>query len=135
MKKPKVTGIEQTMANINKAIANITDHTVGGLLAGGLIIQRAAQEGVPVEYGHLKSTAYTRKAIDNPKAVEIGFSASYAVYVHENMQQKLKGQARPSGLGVYWGPKGRPKFLELAAKEKKSEVVEAIVRHAKSGAK
>lgn len=56
--------------------------------------------------------------------IEIGFSASYAIFVHENMQQKLKGKPRASGKGVYWGPRGRPKFLEIAMNEMKDEVVQ-----------
>lgn len=128
--KVEVKGVRQVQQNLNKEIAAIKGRTVGGLLAAGLIIQADAQRRVPVEYGKLRQFAFTRKAQNNPQAVEVGFSADYAVYVHENLQQKLKGKPRPSGLGVYWGPQGEPKFLERAANAKRDEVVDAVRKHA-----
>lgn len=53
---------------------------------------------------------------DMSATVTVGYTAAYAIYTHENMQQKLKGQPRPSGIGTYWSP-GQPKFLEQPARE------------------
>lgn len=134
-------GEAEVMHNLNKEIADIVGATPGGLMAGGLIVQRAAQAGVPVEYGNLRASAFTRKAmfgggltgaldlasgLGSKPAVEVGFTASYALFVHEDMEMKLAGKPRPSGLGVYWGPHGRPQFLILAAHEKSDEVLDAI---------
>lgn len=55
----------------------------------------------------------------------VGYTAKYAIYVHENMEMKLKGQPRPSGLGTYWNP-GGPKFLERPARELRGELVKII---------
>ena len=90
--------------------------------AGGLKIQGYAQENVPVEYGNLQGSAYTQKI---PLGAEVGFSAEYAIYVHENMEQTLKGEPRPSGLGTYWNP-GGPKFLERAVNENGDEIVDIV---------
>ena len=73
--------------------------------------------------GELKQSA-TQKAV-------VGYSAAYAIYVHENMEiwppgMRLAGKPRPGGLvasgkrkgqprhGYYWDPQGQaqPKFLE-----------------------
>lgn len=94
-----------------------------GLHKGGLIVQRQAQQWVPVDTGNLRGSAFTRVVGTH---VEVGFSANYAIYVHENMEQKLKGQPRASGRGVYWGPDGRPKFLEAAWKAKREEFMQAV---------
>ncbi len=53
------------------------------------------------------------------KSVITGFTAAYALYVHENMEMKLAGQPRPKGRGFYWDPQGisGPKFLEGPARE------------------
>jgi hypothetical protein len=107
--------------------------TMGGLLAGGYVILRQAQKWVPVEHGKLRASGYVLKAQKDPSAVEIGFSASYAIYVHENLEQKLKGQPRPSGLGKYWGPNGRPRFLSAAATETRQQVLDKIAEIAKKG--
>ena len=107
-----IEGLDETMASLNGEIGKIIGRTTGGLLAGGLIIQRRAQELVPVRYGNLKGSAFTRKTPEDDKVVEVGFSAAYALYVHENLEaHHTNGQA---------------KFLETAADEKSGEVVEAV---------
>ena len=123
-------GLDEILASINSEISGIKNRGVDGLLEGGFMIQGRSQRKVPVEYGNLRASAYTRKAIDEPSAVEVGFSAAYALEVHENMEQKRAGQPRPSGLGVYWGPKGEPKFLESTVTEGASEFVEIVRRKA-----
>lgn len=123
-------GFDQVMANLNKEIGAIEDRSIGGLLAAGLKVQGESQGNVPVEYGNLRAGAYTQKAPDDPSAVEIGYQAAYAPFVHENMEMKLKGRPRPSGLGVYWGPSGGPKFLERAVTDLQEEIVSTVANHA-----
>lgn len=127
----RVKGVDKALNGLNKELRKIEGKTIAGLMAGGLIIQGEAQKRVPVEYGNLRGSAYTRKSRTNAKKVEVGFSAAYALFIHENMEQKLKGEARPSGLGVYWGPNGQPKFLESAMIDKQQEVLEAVAAYAK----
>jgi hypothetical protein len=51
-------------------------------------------------------------------SVSVGYTAAYAVYVHENIEMKWKGLPRPKPKhGVYWGPHGQAKFLEQPARE------------------
>ncbi len=119
-------GLDEVMKNLNREISNVEGRAVSGLYRAGLLIQGVAQTRVPVEYGHLRQSAYTRKSRDNPNAVEVGFAAAYALFVHENMEQKLRGQPRASGLGKYWGPKGQPKFLESAVSDNQDKIVEII---------
>lgn len=123
--------VETVFRKLNARINNLKEVTLDGLLAGGFIILRQAQQWVPVEHGKLRASGYCRRSPVDPAIVEIGFSAAYAIYVHENLEQKLKGQPRPSGLGTYWGPNGRPRFLAAAAKATGKEVVDTIVSRAK----
>lgn len=71
-------------------------------------------------------------------SVVVGYTAAYALFVHENMEMKLEGQPRPSGLGVYWGPEGAgPKFLEGPARENRdvlAEIVKTAIRQGKTEA-
>jgi len=123
-----VDGISNVLSNLNKEIGNIQGRSRGGLLAAGLKVIRLAKERVPVEYGPLKASGYARPVKDG---ADVGFSADYAVYVHENMEQKLKGQPRPSGLGVYWGPHGQPKFHESAFVDLHDEIIRTVHERAK----
>jgi hypothetical protein len=131
-----VKGLDQTLKNLNKKILAVKGVTLDGLLAGGLIVQRDAQQHVPVEYGVLRQSAYTRKARggDSP-TVEVGFSAHYAPYVHENLEMKWRGLPRKSGKGVYWGPKGEARFLANAVDRQTSKVVEVIEKRAAAALK
>jgi len=69
--------------------------------------------------------------VDGDASVIVGYTANYALYVHENIQMKLQGQPRPAGQpGVYWGPKGQAKFLEQPARTMRDELAR-IIREAK----
>jgi hypothetical protein len=136
----KVEGLDTVMANLNREVLAIAGGTLAGLLEAGLIIQRDAQLHVPVDVGNLKASAYTREAThsraDRP-AVEVGFTAAYAVFVHENLEMKLKGQERTSGSGKgrYWDPQGRagPKFLQNSVNRNRGKVLRAVQKHARVG--
>lgn len=59
--------------------------------------------------------------------VVVGFTAAYAVYVHENVAMKLKGKPRTGkgAKGKYWDPQGKAqaKFLESPFRSMKNELV------------
>lgn len=66
--------------------------------------------------------------VDGDASVVVGYTAAYALYVHENTQMKLKGQPRPKGKpGVYWGPSGQAKFLEQPARTLQPELAKIIL--------
>lgn len=120
----KIEGLDDLNRALAAIVGEVTQEAVDGIFEGALVIQGAAQKNAPYEYGDLVRSAYTRKLQDG---AETGFEAAYAVYVHENMEQTLKGQPRPSGLGTYWNP-GGPKFLERAVNEHSQDVLDAVIR-------
>ena len=87
-----VTGVSSIMAKLR----------VGGLQQGmimesrlkkaGLFVQRESQKVVPVEFGVLKNSAFTRKlkGVGFTADIIVGYTAHYAVYVHENLQARHK---------------------------------------------
>lgn len=64
----------------------------------------------------------------------VTFTAEYALYVHEAVEMVLKGQPRPSGIGVYWGPHGQAKFLEEPMRTRWKELEEVMQREFDRGA-
>ena len=108
-------------------IAEIKGATLTGLLAAGLVIEKAAIENAPKDIGDLRSSAYAQPT---DTGVQVGFTAEYAPAVHENMEQKLKGVKRSHGKGSYWD-NGGPKFLERAMNEKEQEALAKIAEFAK----
>jgi len=131
--------MDAVLNNIEGAQRAIAKGVSKGLRRAGLILQRQAQLLVPVDYGVLKASAFTRAAGTGlTTQVNVGFTAAYALFVHENRAifppgMRLKGQPRgsveqstgvgrdastgrfrSSGRGRYWDPQGQaqPKFLE-----------------------
>lgn len=118
---------------LNKEVDKIKKKTVAGSMALGLMIQREAMLLVPVHLGELRNSAYTQKSPDNPTVIEVGFSAVYAMAIHENLEAKLKGQPRPDGIGVYWGPDGEPQFLLKAVQKVMPNAPAVYAEYAKVG--
>jgi len=76
---------------------------------------------------------------DTSPEVRVGYTANYAVYVHE-MPVKHRGKPRKSGTGKgnYWDPpsKGQNKFLEQPARELSNDgtLVDIVATAARKGA-
>lgn len=119
----KVQGLDKLAVNLNivgdskgaaGAIANKLSGAVeAGLKAAGLYIQLESQKIVPVDEGILHNSAFTRA--EPPKGgglkttVRVGYTAEYAVYVHEDMNANHK-------------PGKTAKFIERVLLEKKKEI-------------
>jgi hypothetical protein len=92
-----------------------------GLKTAGLYLQRESQLLVPVDFGILKASAFTRafgKGFDT--VVIVGYTAFYAMFVHEMVEMKGRGLPRSApSKGNYWDPAGRgqAKFLEAPARD------------------
>lgn len=78
-------------------------------------------------------TKYANAARANTKRrVVVGFSASYAKFVHDKTDMKLQGLPRPSGIGVYWGPHGQAHFLSAPTFILKKQIARRIAQVTKS---
>lgn len=119
MAQNRVEGLDAVMGELNRQIGEIKGATVSGLLEGGLLIQRRSMQKVPVDTGNLRGSAYTRKAQDDPMAVEIGYEAEYAAEVHEDLEV---------GHAV-----GEAKYLERATSESTQDVLKIVTAKAKRG--
>lgn len=106
-------GLNEVTRNLNKQIQGIMTRTRAGLWEAGLLVQRRAQLLAPVDTGKLKASAYAN-AFDTPMgpAVEIGFTAAYAPYVHEIVE--------------YHHNVGQAKFLETALRNSEAEILDII---------
>jgi len=114
-----LTGTDKVLRNLNKEIKGIRGRTKAGLMAAGLVVKRRSMIRTPVDTGNLINSAYiTPTGTRTKPGVEIGYTASYAPYVHE-IQRSYK---KP---GSSW------KFLEKALKESVKDIVQIIRDHAR----
>lgn len=83
-----LTGIDTVKRNITRAIGVKVNQLYLGLMQAGRTVQRASMEIVPVDYGNLKASAFTAGQFSTDKntiIVTVGYTANYAIYVHENL--------------------------------------------------
>lgn len=122
-----IEGVEEIVNNFARLQNTMAADLVRGLKKAGNHLLEVSKDRVPVEYGELKDSGVVEvedKGLDS--TVSVGYTAPYALYVHEKIQMKLQGQPRKSGIGVYWGPHGSAKFLETPAREMGQELLDII---------
>lgn len=125
-----ITGAKQVLRNLSAVDRSMARGYAIGLKKAGLLLQRTSQLRVPVEYGLLKASAYTRANGSGwGTSVTVGYTSEYAAFVHQLVDMKLQGTPRPSGLGPnYWDPAGRGQalFLSSAIQDKKDEAQQLL---------
>lgn len=124
-----LTGMNEVLANLNRQIKGVSGRSERGLLLAGNYLLSKSQPQVPVEYGPLKASGFARKHPTKKMSVQVGYRQAYALWVHENTEEKLRGQPRPSGLGTYWNP-GNSKYLERPLREESPTMVRIIANEA-----
>lgn len=131
-----VFGLDEVVSNLNKQIEGIENRGLDGLMDAGLQIQRLAQQELrgSVVTGNLRASGYTRKtgelvrldssalnrenSVPDPSGrvdgdgVEVGFTAVYAVFVHEDQEGRS------------------PKFLEAPIRRNQKAIIDIIRRRA-----
>jgi hypothetical protein len=82
-------GTEAFLKNFKIVTEKQRKAALRGLYKGGLLLQRESQKVVPVDTGNLKNSAFTRKVEDSAiPEVQVGYTAAYGIYVHENEEAK-----------------------------------------------
>ncbi|KMK17798.1 hypothetical protein ABW09_12185 [Pluralibacter gergoviae] len=127
----KVRGIREAKANLNRIVGDIQGRKmVRAIKSALLIIAPEAAAGTPIGATSTLINSQFQEVMVNGTRItgRIGYSANYAVYVHE-AKGTLKGKPRPAsqGGGNYWDPHGEPKFLEKAGERRKPDV-DAVVK-------
>lgn len=127
----KLEGVAEVLSNLNRSNAALAVRFEQGVKLAGLMLQRESQKLVPVHFGVLKNSAFTRaEGSGFDTDVNVGYTAAYAVYVHEAVGMVLKGQPRTgkNAHGRYWDPQGRAqaKFLEEPARRLTPQLLKMI---------
>lgn len=113
-KNVEVTGLNALVKGLKKRSKRYEKGFERGIVKAALFLQRESQLIVPVDTGTLRNSAFTRKVGKglNTDAV-VGYTAFYAVYVHENTTaQHAAGKSA--------------KYLEKPYREKRPEIRQII---------
>ena len=117
-KKVKLKGMNKVMKNLNKEIQKIGGRCMKGLLLASIHVRRDMEKTpplIPIDTGNLRASWFSNSFYEggNP-VVRLGFSASYAIFVHENVGATFQ---RP-GSGA--------KFFESALKRNTETILQII---------
>lgn len=104
---------------LNKQIAKIKNNTYIGMQRVVLLVKASSMRRTPVDKGNLRASCYSevRKTPSGFKGI-IGYTAYYALYVHEIN----KNYRKP---GTSW------KFLEKVLKENRKKILDILHAEAK----
>lgn len=131
-----IEGVKEILDNLRKEDQKLAQRMEGALKLAGLTLQRESQSLVPVHFGNLKASAFTRaEGSGYDTEVSVGYTASYAIFVHEAVGMVLAGQPRrgKGAKGRYWDPQGKAqaKFLEEPSRRLAPELRKIIQEAAK----
>jgi hypothetical protein len=127
----KFKGLDTLARGVSSAYKKQMAAVRDGLLEAGLLLQAYSMEECPVQFGILRGSSYV-KMVDNG-TVQVGYTASYAIYVHEDLDA-LHGQKFndfyaaeiEAGKMKSRGPGQKAKYLEDPAREHLSEYRDII---------
>jgi hypothetical protein len=92
MAEDYLKGLDDVMKNLNKEIQAIEGKTMKGLIKAAIIVRRDMDKTspkIPIDTGNLRSSWFVTPVPNPVKPLLIaGFSANYALWVHENMEVK-----------------------------------------------
>jgi len=115
-----ISGFDQIIKNLNIEILAMTQGSKEGLLQVAKYIRRdmeVTQPFIPVDLGHLEGTWSAEPITEGKKhGVKMGFSAGYALWVHEMVDPNIKWSKIGSG----------PKFLEKAINRNHDAILQII---------
>lgn len=122
-----IRGLEQILKNLDSLQAKKKVARRAALTRIGIKVKADSFDMTPVDEGNLRASAYTEVTADT--SVQIGYTSAYAPFVHENMEQSMKGQPRKSGSkkGFYWET-GEPKFLDKAVKNNAAFILAELAK-------
>lgn len=132
-----ITGVYSIVAELKHYTNRMAIGVGVGLREAGALLQRESQKLAPVEFGNLRASAYTvARGVGFQTSVDVGYTASYALYVHEKVGMVLRGQPRrpsPPHIGKYWDPQGQgqAKFLEAPARKLAPQLIRIIIARAR----
>lgn len=125
----KIIGADEIAEQLRYHIKKIEDRSKRAIEAVGLRIERESKQRVPRITSELFKSGTTRfedKANFKSYAV-VSYGTSYAVFVHEAVEEKLRGKKRWKKLGgKYWDPHGKSKYLESIPRDFRPELQELV---------
>jgi hypothetical protein len=121
-RKTGIRGLDQLNRNLNKELDRAKIQSLSGFTRVGALINRevmTVSPTVPVDQGNLRGSWFVEFMTDlvtRNTGMRFGFSANYAIYVHERIDPTINWNVPGSG----------PKFLEAAIKRNTTRILQIM---------
>lgn len=124
----------ENFEKLNKNIDGIVDKISNQQLDRSLYIAATIGAGyaataTPIDTSTLINSQYITQPVKTTdvagKRVEVGYTANYALYVH-NFEDQPNPTPRPDGNGFTWDPNGEPYFLLNGFEQNEIEIRNAF---------
>ena len=108
-----IQGFDKVIRNLNSEIAKIEGRSTKGLIEAGIFVRRETETTpplTPLDTGNLRSS-WATSTFRTPAGPShnIGYTANYAAYVHENVDAQFSGREPVKRKGKKsLAPGGRP---------------------------
>ena len=122
-----IKGLDIVLSNLNKEIKAIEGRSMQGLIRAAIILRADMDTTpplIPIDTGNLRSSWFTTNFRQGTMfGLTMGFSANYAVFVHEMVDKGSKV--------INWSrPDSGPKFFEASLKRNKERILQEIADNA-----
>lgn len=151
----KIQYLDSVQASIRKLGKRKLEGLEAGLIGGGLLLIKASLPLCPVDSGNLRATWYVRSGDKQPQkgrkadtsrmgtnpsskilpSVEVGYTADYAIYVHEDLEKRhgsdynaWYGEEISEGKKSDRGPDQQAKFLEQPLRTERKPIRDFIAQ-------
>lgn len=149
----KLKGVKNMVGKMRRVSTSLSGAAARGLKKGGRHLLRESMLIVPVQTGNLRGSSFIRVFGSGWKTdVQVGYTAGYAVFVHENLQkvhgkafnikyaseiEAAKGTKRGTARGgmIRRGEQQQAKFLEAPMKSERTEILKIIRDELQKGMK
>lgn len=130
----EIQGLPQLIRSLKQFGDKAAKGIERGLVRAGAHLLRESMIEVPVDLGFLRGSSFARKTgMGFDTTVQVGYSAAYAVFVHENMDA-LHGEAYntayadeiTTGSKNSRGKKQKAKFLEDPMKREQVRLLQIV---------
>jgi hypothetical protein len=136
-----ILGIDKVMSNLRHELKKIEGRSVRGISEAMGMLERDMDDNdpkVPIDTGNLRGSWFANvvKQADGTPAGIMGFSANYAIFVHENVDADFtspRWRYRKGEKRKWYTPRegSGAKFFEKALYRNKARILEIIRKHAK----
>ena len=117
-KKPlELKGLKEVRRAMNKYQKQYPAASANAIYAEALEVEREATKRAPIEFGVLRSSAYTTVPTQKDPIAEAGFGTKYAALQHEE-------------IGFYH-PQGEAKYLENAVDSRRAGMLQRLAERIK----